>query len=96
MVKREGGLGRGKDLMLWPAGVRSEHLASSPLALNRVSVRNISCMLSSVMKVLISVLFSGLLTERALNRAMEMSLARVCLACRGIVIRLLSLQKKAF
>ena len=35
------------------------------------------------------VLFSGLLTERALNRAMEISLARVGLVCRGIVIRLL-------
>ena len=30
--------GRGKDLMLSPAGVRSEHLASYPLALNHVEL----------------------------------------------------------
>ena len=38
--------------------VMSEHLVSSPLTLNQVSVRNMRCMLSSVMNVLISVLFS--------------------------------------
>ena len=59
-------------------------------------MRNVSCMFSSVMKVLISVLFSGLLTERALNRAMGISLARVGLVCRGIVIRLLKITEEGF
>ena len=67
-------------------GVRSEHLVLSPLALNHVSVKNISYVLS-VMKVLFSVLFAGLLTERPLNRAIKIPLARVGLVCRGIVIR---------
>ena len=57
-------------------------------------MRNTSCM--SVMKVLISVPFSGLLTDRALNRAMEMSLARVGLVCRGIVIRFLKFTDEGF
>ena len=61
----------------------------SPLTLNQVSVRSISCTLQSVMMVLISVLFLGLLTEWTLNRVIEIWLARAGMICREMVIRLL-------